>query len=104
MAPDLAKVSAAHDELVQQSPPPPPPRSGGDGRHLRVGGGAELLGLRWPEFAPKGGGGVALPLTSGPPVPSNLHECYLYIFIYEYMYIQVLPAPPPPPAMPAWAV
>ena len=40
-----------------------------------------------------GGGGVAHPLTSGPPVPSNLHGCYLYIFIYEYMYKY----PPPPP-------
>ena len=38
--------------------------------------------------APGGGGGaVTLPLTSGPRVTSNLHECYLYIFIYEYLYI-----------------
>ena len=43
--------------------------------------------------APGGGGGVAHLLTSGPPVPSNLHECYLYIFIYECMY--KYPAPPP---------
>ena len=43
-----------------------------------------------------GGGGVALPLTWGPPVPSNVHGCYLYIFIHEYMYMQVLPATPPP--------
>ena len=44
-----------------------------------------------------GVGVVAHPLTSGPPVPSNLHECYLYIFIYECMYKY-----PPPPQ--AWAV
>ena len=46
--------------------------------------------------APGGGGarGVAHPLTSGPPVPSNLHRCYLYIFIYECMYKY-----PPPPGM-----
>ena len=41
----------------------------------------------------RGGGGVAHPLTSGPPVPSNLQECYLYIFMYECMY--KYPAPPP---------
>ena len=46
--------------------------------------------------APGGGGrGVALPLTLGPRVPSNLHGCYLYIFIYEYMYMQVQPATAP---------
>ena len=42
----------------------------------------------------QGGGGVAHPLTSGPPVPSNLHGCYLYIFIYEYLYKHPLPPPP----------
>ena len=41
-----------------------------------------------------GGGGVARLLTSGPPVPSNLHGCYLYIFIYEYMYKYTAPLPP----------
>ena len=44
-----------------------------------------------------GGGCLAHPLTSGPPVPSNLHECYWYIFVYEYMY--KYPASPPPPGM-----
>ena len=44
---------------------------------------------------PVGGGGVAHPLISGPPVPCDLHGCYLYIFIYEYMY--KYPCPPPPP-------
>ena len=40
-----------------------------------------------------GGGGVAHPLTSGPHVPSNLHECYLYIFMYAYMYKYTAPPP-----------
>ena len=44
--------------------------------------------------APRGGGGVAHPLTLGPPLPSNLHGCYLYIFMYEYMYKYT-----PPPGM-----
>ena len=49
--------------------------------------------------APGGWGGVALSLTLGPPVPSNLHGCYSYIFVYEYMYMQVPPASPPPLGM-----
>ena len=53
----------------------------------------------WVGRLQGGGGGVAHPSTSGPPVPSNLHGRYLYIFIYEYMY--KYPAPPPPQA---WAV
>ena len=81
-------------------PPPPSPQGSGDGRRFLRGGGTELLGLRWPQLCSTGGGGVALPLTLGPPVPSNLHGCYLYIFIYEYMYMEVLPALPPQ----AWAV
>ena len=101
VAPDLAWVTAAHEELGRQYPPPLPHGSG-DGCRIRRGGRAELPGLRWPELCSRGVGPVALPLTSGPPVPSNLHGCYLYIFVYEYMYMQVLPATPPPPA--AWAV
>ena len=40
------------------------------------------------------GGGVAHPLTSAPPVPSNVHGYFFEIFIYEYMY--KYSAPPPP--------
>ena len=45
---------------THSSPPPPhspPPHGGGDGNHLRSDQGAELPGLRWPEFC-SGGGGV----------------------------------------------
>ena len=42
-----------------------------------------------------GGGGVALPLTSGPPVPSNLHGCYLYIFMMNTCTCKYCLNPPP---------
>ena len=93
-ASNLAKVTTAHDQPAQQTPPQPP-HGGGDARRLR-GGAAKLPALRWPELSSTWGF-EALPLTSGPPVPYNLHECNLYVFIYEYMYIQVLPAPPARP-------
>ena len=50
-APDVARVTATHKDLDRQYPPPPPP-----GRVFRRGGGAELLGLRWPELCSRGVG------------------------------------------------
>ena len=58
-------------------------------------------GVGWPEFCSTGGiswrgGRVALPLTSGPAVPSNLHEPYPYIFIYMNICTFKYSLPPPP--------
>ena len=74
-APDAPKVSAAVEEVRRQYPP--------EGSRRRPW--TPPLWRRWGSRAPraplagallKGGGGVAHPLTSGPPVPSNLDECY----------------------------
>ena len=96
VAPDAPRVSAALEDVRRQYPP----------RRLRSAtldpSFAEAVvqhsseGSASRSCAPGGGGGgVAHPSTSGPPVPSNLHGCYLYIFTYEYMY--KYPASPPPP-------
>ena len=72
---DVAKVTAAHQDVGRQYPPAPP-HGGGEGPLFCRGVGAELPGLRWPELCSEGGGGgVAHPLTQGPPFPSNLHGC-----------------------------
>ena len=97
VAPDLARVTAAHEELGRQYPPPPH-RLTAAAMDAAVVEASSHCSVGWSS-APGGGGGVALPLTLGTRVPSNLHGCYLYIFIYEYMYMQVLPANPPPPGM-----
>ena len=88
------KVSAALEDVRRQYPPAASRRRPWTPRLWR----------RWRSRAPRaplagallqGGGGVAHPLTWGPPVPSNLHECYLYILIYECMYMtNILPPPP----------
>ena len=94
VAPGLAHVTAARDDLAPQYLPPTASRQWQW---------TPILWRQWSRAprAPRagallqGGGGVALWLTSRLPVPSNPHRCYLYIFMYEYMYMQVLPAPPP---------
>ena len=88
VAPDLARVAQARDQLVQQSPPPPPHRLTAVALDGNFGVKEQIsLGSAGRSSAARGGV-VVLPLTSGPPVPYNLHECYLYICIYVYMYIQ----------------
>ena len=75
VAPDAPKVSAALVEVLRQYP------ATASRRRLWT----PPLWRRWGSRAPraplagallKGGGCVAHPLTSGPPVPSKLHECY----------------------------
>ena len=83
VAPDAPKVSPALEEVRRQYPPTASRRRPW----------TPPLWRRWGSRAPRaplagallqgGGGCVSHPLTSGPPVPSNLHECYL----------------PPPPGM-----
>ena len=77
VAPDMAKVPADHEDVGRPypPPPPPPPHGSGDRRLFRRGGAAELPWLRWPELCFRRGEGLAHPLTSGSPVPSNLHGC-----------------------------
>ena len=88
VAPDAPKVSAELEDVRRKYPPPTASR-----RRPWT----PPLWRWWRSRAPRaplagallqggGGGCVAHPLTSGPPVPSNLHECYLYILIYECMY------------------
>ena len=97
VAPDAPKVSAALEDVCRQYPPPPLTSAVMDPSFVEAVAEQSSQGSASRSSAPGGGGGVAHPLTSGPPVPSNLHECYLYILIYECMYKY-----PPPPQ--AWAV
>ena len=100
VAPDLARVTAAHEELGRQYPAHRLRAAAMDTGFVEaVEHSSQGSAGRSSAQGSRGGGGVALPLTSGPRVPSNLHGYYLCIFIYEYMYMQVLPATPPP-----WAV
>ena len=93
VAPDLARVTAAHEEPGWPYPPHRLTAAAMDAIFFEA-----VEQSRWPELSSKGGG-VGLLFTSQSPVPTNLHGlhgCYLYICIYECMYMQVLPAPPPP--------
>ena len=94
VAPD---APAALEDVRQQYPPPPHRLTSAamDPSFVKAVAEQSSQGSASRSSPPRGGGGVAHPLTSGPPLPSNLHGCYLYILIYEYMY--KYPAPPPPP-------
>ena len=86
VAPDTQKVSASLEEVRQQYPPSAPRRPPWTPPLWRWLWGQTSQCSASRSSAP-GGWCVAHTLTFGPPVPSNLHECY--------------PAPPPPQA---WAV
>ena len=94
VAPDAPKVSAALEDVRRQYPPHRLTSAAMDPSFVEAVAEQSSQGSASRSSAPGGGGGAAHPLTSGPPVPSNLHDCYLYIFIYECMY--KYPAPPPP--------
>ena len=81
VAPDAPKVSAALEEMRRQYPPHRLTLAAMDPSFVEAVGEQSSQGSASRSSAP-GGGCVAHPLTSGPPVPSNFHECY--------------PAPPPP--------
>ena len=100
VTPDLARGQLNCKQLLQQYPP----------RRLMAAALDAKFGTEEQSSQGYGGrnstagwGGVVPPLTSGPLVPYNLHECCLYICIYVYMYMQVRPDPPPL-ATPEWEV
>ena len=83
VAPHAPRVSAALEEVRRQYPPHRLTSAAMDPSFVDAVGEQSSQGSASRSSAPGGGGGcVAHPLTSGPPVPSNVHECY--------------PAPPPP--------
>ena len=87
VAPDAPNVSAALEDVRRQYPPHRLTSAAMDPSFVEAVGEQSSQGSASRSSAPWGGGGcVAHPSTSGPPVPSNLRECY--------------PAPPPR----AWAV
>ena len=79
--PDAPKVTAALEEVRRQFPPHRLTSAAMDPSFVEAVGEQSSQGSASRSSAPRGGGCVAHPLTSGPPVPSNLHGCY--------------PAPPP---------
>ena len=87
LAPDAPKVTAALEEVRRQYPPHRLTSAAMDPSFVEAVGEQSSQGSASRSFAPGGGGGLAHPLPSEPPVLSNHHECY--------------PAPPPPQA---WAV
>ena len=88
VAPDAPRVSAALEEVRRQYLPHRITSAAMDPSFVEAVPEQSSQGSASRSCAPGGGGGcVAHPLTSGPPVSSNLHECY--------------PAPPSPQA---WAV
>ena len=93
VAPDAPRVSAALEEVRRQYPPHRLTSAAMDPSFVEAVGEQSFQGSASRSSAPGGGEGVAHPLTSGPPVPSHLHEYYFYIFIYEFMYKY---RPPPP--------
>ena len=92
--PDAPKVSGALMDVRRQYPRHRFALAAMDPSFVEAVAEQSSQGSASRSSAPGGGGCVAHPLTSGPPVPSNPHERYLYIFIYECMY--KYPAPPPP--------
>ena len=87
VAPDAPKVTAAMEEVRRQYPPHRLTSAAMDPSFVEAVGEQSSQVSASRSSAPGGGGCVAHPLPSGPPVLSNHHECY--------------PAPPPPQA---WAV
>ena len=86
VAPDTPNGSAGLEEVCRQYPPHRLTSAAMDPSFVEAVGEQSSQGSASRSSAPGGVGRAAHPLTSGPPVPSNLHECY--------------PAPPPPGA---WA-
>ena len=82
VAPYAPKVSAALEEVRREYPPHRLSSAAMDPSFVEAVGEQSSQGSASRSSAPGGGGCVAHPLTSGPHVPSNLHESY--------------PAPPPP--------
>ena len=82
VAPDAPKVTAAMEEVPRQYPPHRLTSAAMDPSFVEAVGEQSSQGSASRSSAPGGGGCVAHPLPSGPPVLSNHHECY--------------PAPPPP--------
>ena len=93
VAPDAPRVSAAVEDVCRQHPAHRLTSAAMDPSIVEAAAEQSSQGSASRSSAPGGGGGgVAHPLTSRPPVPSNLHRCYLYIFIYQYVY--KYPSPP----------
>ena len=95
VAPDMTGVNAAHEVVRRQFPPQRLTASAMDASFADAVVEQSSQGSASRSSAPRGGGGVAHPLTLGPLVPSNLHECYLYIVISEYMYKYTAPPSAP---------
>ena len=74
VAPDMARVTAAHEDVRRQYPPHRVTSSAMDAPFAEVVVEQSSQGSASRSYAP-GRGGVAHPLTLGPPVPSNLHGC-----------------------------
>ena len=86
VAPDAPRVSAALEGVRRQYPPHRHTLVAMDPSFVEAVAEQSSQGSAGRSSAPgsRGGGGVAHPLSLGPPVPSNLHKCYLYIFIYSF--------------------
>ena len=97
VAPDAPRVSAALQDVCRQYPTRRLTSAAMDPSFAEAAVEQSSRGSASRSSAPGGGGGIAYPLTSGPPFPSNLHGCYLYI-----LYMNICTNSPPPPR--AWAV
>ena len=86
VAPDMARLTATHEDMRRQYPPHNFTSATMDPSFAEAVVEKSSPGSASRSSAPGGGGGVAHPLNSGPPAPSNLHGCYLYTFICEYMH------------------